>query len=154
MHELFFLTSRSAVSVHINIDLWGVMLGSDLIHVLCLCQLSLKAIGPHEISRMQWVALKINSVKDHISYAMLVCVRERERHFCNRNMLHAPSMAIQCIQSNSLHPHQSSHWSPAKWKRQKQQQIKKKRELSVYRFTPISSKDFCLTISKSIPFHH
>ena len=125
---IIFLTSRSAVSVHINIDLRGVMLGSDLIHVLCLChKLSHKAIGPHKISRMQWVALKRNSVKDHISYAMLlcVCVRERERHFCNRNMLHAPSMAIQCIQSNSLHPHQSSHWSPAKWGRQKQQQIKK-----------------------------
>ena len=130
---IIFLTSRSAVSVHINIDLRGVMLGSDLIHVLCLChKLSHKAIGPHKISRMQWVALKRNSVKDHISYAMLLCVcvrereRERERHFCNRNMLHAPSMAIQCIQSNSLHPHQSSHWSPAKWERQKQQQTKKK----------------------------
>ena len=81
---IIFLTSRSAVSVHINIDLRGVMLGSDLIHVLCLChKLSHKAIGPHKISRMQWVALKRNSVKDHISYAMLLCVcvweRERER---------------------------------------------------------------------------
>ena len=64
------------------------MLGSDLIHVLCLChKLSHKAIGPHKISRMQWVALKRNSVKDHIVCHACVCVfvcvcvgeRERER---------------------------------------------------------------------------
>ena len=82
------------------------MLGSDLIHVLCLChKLSHKAIGPHKISRMQWVALKRNSVKDHIVCDACVCVCERERERERETFLQQ-EYASCTIDGNPMHSKQ------------------------------------------------